>query len=387
MLGILTGLILCCAFGVDLTHPIELVLRAVVCATAVGALSFLVHERAARSAVEDCASATRAQPEPNDPDLPPYPMDVESLGVQAADIWIRHLETVRGQIDAAGNSLLGRFAAIHERLAETTSTASDAGGDMADGGPVTALVLGSQAMLRGLICSLNQALEDKRRLLDEMRRLADHAVGLKRMAQEVAEIAKQTNLLALNATIEAARAGEHGRGFAVVADEVRKLSGRSGGTGNAMALMVDEICTSVASSVALAETSTEEETRNLVRGEQTIKQVTGDFRNVADGLARFGATLIEQGDHVQTEISEVLVDLQYHDRVTQILDQIARDLARYRDLMQDRIAQGQQAAVPRAIDVAQWLQEGATGYTTAEQRDIHVGNAAAAPGTSEITFF
>ncbi len=178
-------------------------------------------------------------------------------------------ETVMRQLDsirAVGSAIEHMSTNIREveSLSHEASDLAASAGDTSLAGKQT---------LQGSLASVHAASDRMASSLTVIERLVDDSRAINRINELIKELSDQTNLLALNAAIEAARAGEQGRGFAVVADEVRKLAQRSQSSSNDISQLVVRIRDDA------------EETIQLVRSSN--EEVSGATQNTAHAVTEF----------------------------------------------------------------------------------------------------
>lgn len=205
------------------------------------------------------------------------------------------------QTASAINEMTVSIQEVTETATSNARVAEEANQYAASGSRRSAEALASIEQLVGQVGAIGQAIS----------RLGESTESIGEATRLISDIAEQTNLLALNAAIEAARAGEQGRGFAVVADEVRSLAARTRESTVQIQDVIQQFQDQVSQAVAATgegEQVAEQGLEKVRAAEQSLQDIVSSIAQISDSFISMSAAFEEQSQ-VSEEINQQVVSI------------------------------------------------------------------------------
>lgn len=216
-----------------------------------------------------------------------------------ATIQAEGAETQKGKTDQVATAMQEMSATVLQ-ISENSAKAADASRQAAEtarkGGGIVEETLARMRAIAESVSGTAKRVEELGKSSDQIGRIVN----------VINDIADQTNLLALNAAIEAARAGEQGRGFAVVADEVRKLAERTTSATKEIAQMIQTLQNETQVAVAAMEEGrkrVDEGVQTTAQAGDALKEIIGTSQNVGEVITQI-ATAASQQSSASEEINQ-----------------------------------------------------------------------------------
>ena len=230
---------------------------------------------------------------------------------KSGDDICKQSNSISSQLASHNNETDQVVSAITEMSATANEVASNTNQVAEDTQTVTTDVINAQSRVQDSLVEVTALVEEINGAASCMDLLSEQSQKINNVLSVIGAIAEQTNLLALNAAIEAARAGEQGRGFAVVADEVRNLASRTQASTLEINEMLEELHRLVTQSVNAMSISQERSGRTVESSEaisKSLTSITESITSINDMATQIATATTEQSsvtDEVNRNVNEI----------------------------------------------------------------------------------
>jgi len=185
-------------------------------------------------------------------------------------------------------------------------------------------------IMTGTIDSMNDMRNRIQSTAEVITKLEGESHEISHVLDVISSISEQTNLLALNAAIEAARAGEHGRGFAVVADEVRALASKTKGATNEINTMIERLQTQVREAVAEMKVSQDDVSNSTSLAEEAgvaLDKIVGEINEISQMMSEIAISTLQQSQATD-ELERNIINISSSSESTSIMAKQTLDAAK-----------------------------------------------------------
>jgi len=281
----------------DLTHTLHVDTHAELIALAGGFNAFLAKLRGLIAELKDVSSQTKQQ------------------GEIAQHIAIDTKHNVQSQFQEIESVV----TAMNEMSATAleVARASEQSAQQAD--EINGLVVSSESSLSSAMSQVKTMSEEIKEANQAVEKVASRSKDITQILDVIRTISEQTNLLALNAAIEAARAGEHGRGFAVVADEVRALASKTRSSTDDISQLIDSLLLEVGNASTVIE-------KGVVRAQSAVDETSVAFDALHSVVVKVDE-ITNQITHIATAAEEQSLVTEEINRNLTLISDAASQLA------------------------------------------------------------